>query len=212
MPDKSGPDLISASDLFSALVRVKVTSPGEVICIYANAGRLRSYAENLTVSEKDVPPDEEIGGGQFSTIPRAFWWAQGGAALEQNWSANIFSTRLTCRGNNYSRGNDPYSSSGKDQVRMQALGVCFNLADVLKCFPALSGVLSVDAPADKKPPLSEAKIREWMERHPQMTRELNEPALLGAIGAAFPDSSVSRDRFRKIRRELVPDLKTGPKT
>jgi hypothetical protein len=78
------------------------------LCARVHAGLVRTKARLLVVGDerKDNAP-----------IPRAFWWAEGHEALEQNWTTGDFSTWIDKR------------------VQWRAFGVSFALDDVLEMLP-----------------------------------------------------------------------------
>lgn len=77
------------------------------ICERCHAGLIRSRAK---VMRRD---DEEVRDVQ---IPRAFWWAEGHAALDQNWTTGDFGAVV-------------------DSTRVRAFSVSFALDDLLELIP-----------------------------------------------------------------------------
>jgi hypothetical protein len=77
------------------------------ICERCHAGLIRSRANVLTSNEEKVHDVE---------VPRRFWWAEGHAALQQNWITGDFSTWI-------------------DGTHARAFGVSFALDDLLTLIP-----------------------------------------------------------------------------
>jgi hypothetical protein len=80
------------------------------ICKRAHSGLIRARAEQFMMDEKVCTHFE---------IPKKFWWAEGGAALTQNWPSGDF---------------DTWIDRGSTQLR--AFGVSFLRADIEKMIPA----------------------------------------------------------------------------
>jgi hypothetical protein len=80
------------------------------ICKRAHAGLIRARAEHFMIDDRSAGAQE---------ILSAFWWAEGGASLEQNWTSGDFGTWVN-------RGN----------TRVRAFGVSFSRADIEKLIPA----------------------------------------------------------------------------
>jgi hypothetical protein len=78
-----------------------------VICERCHAGLIRSRANVLKRSEEQFHDVE---------VPRGFWWAEGHAALEQNWTTGDFNTWI-------------------DGKHVRAFGVSFALNDLLTLVP-----------------------------------------------------------------------------
>lgn len=78
------------------------------LCVRAHAGLVRTKARLLIVGDDRC---------ENTPIPRAFWWAEGHEALEQNWATGDFSTWIDRR------------------VHWQAFGISFALDDVLEMLP-----------------------------------------------------------------------------
>jgi hypothetical protein len=55
----------------------------KTICRRAHAGLIRARAEHFMVDDQSKDGVE---------LPKDFWWAEGGAALEQNWTTGDFTT------------------------------------------------------------------------------------------------------------------------
>jgi hypothetical protein len=77
------------------------------ICERCHAGLIRSRANVLRRDEEQLRDVE---------VPRGFWWAEGHAALEQNWTTGDFSTWI-------------------EGVHVRAFGVSFALDDLLTLIP-----------------------------------------------------------------------------
>lgn len=79
-----------------------------LICKRANAGLIKARAELILVGETAQNSHD---------IPKGFWWAQGEAALEQDWAAGDFSTWI------------------EHKHEIKAFGVEFELGGVLETLP-----------------------------------------------------------------------------
>jgi hypothetical protein len=88
-----------------------VRSAAIAICSRAHAGLVRAHAESFI-----------RGGERFDNteLPLEFWWAEGHAALTQNWNTGDFETYL------------------QQTLRLQAFGVSFFRADIERMVPAIS--------------------------------------------------------------------------
>lgn len=64
---------------------------------------------------------------------------------------------------------------------------------------------------NKKTPLSEAKVKQWLEEKSNMAEKRPLDTLWSKIKADYPDQSVSRQGFRDLRKKLFPNIKPGPK-
>jgi nucleoside phosphorylase len=80
----------------------------QTICKRAHSGLIRARAERYMIDKE---------GHSNCEVPREFWWAEGEAALTQNWTTGDFETWL------------------RQQVRLQAFGVSFLRADIEKMIP-----------------------------------------------------------------------------
>jgi hypothetical protein len=83
----------------------------KTICRRAHAGLIRARAERFMIDDRSVRECE---------VPEKFWWAEGGAALEQDWTTGDFTTWI------------------KKTTRLRAFGVSFLRADIEKLITAAS--------------------------------------------------------------------------
>ena len=79
------------------------------LCSRAHANLVETKAKLVTVGGR---------GHEDSPVPADFWWADGGAALDQDWSVGDFSTWINRK------------------VECKAFGVLFDLEGVLAMIPA----------------------------------------------------------------------------
>ena len=88
------------------------------ICKRAHAGLIKARAERFII--RDGRPVDNV------DIPVEFWWAEGGAALDQNWTTGDFDTWVDHR------------------IHLQAFGVTFRRSDIeqLKPAPVVEGTAS----------------------------------------------------------------------
>jgi hypothetical protein len=82
----------------------------KTICTRAHSGLIRARAERFMIDSK-VADDHEV--------PKDFWWAEGAAALQQNWTTGDFDTWIDRR------------------VHLRAFGVSFSRGDIEKMIPAV---------------------------------------------------------------------------
>lgn len=78
------------------------------ICKRAHAGLIRARAATFMVGDQTRSAE---------LIPKGFWWAEGEAALEQNWQTGDFETWI------------------ENKTRLRAFGVTFVRADIDKMLP-----------------------------------------------------------------------------
>jgi hypothetical protein len=90
------------------------------LCKRAHAGLVRSHAQRLTIA--GAPRDNV-------ELPTFFWWAEGHAALRQNWRTGDFDTWV--KGDNLPRELRQSAS----EIHFEAFGVSFLRADVEKLIP-----------------------------------------------------------------------------
>lgn len=81
------------------------------IATRAHAGHLRASADLFRKQVSDRRGDKKIEVERQVELPAEFWWAEGAAALEQNWQAGDFSTWI-------------------EQHKWQAFGVSFDRAGI----------------------------------------------------------------------------------
>jgi hypothetical protein len=92
--------------------------PAEAICRRAHAGLIKARAK-VFISFEEEQTDFDV--------PREFWWAEGGPALEQNWVSGDFETWV--KKTDRVRG-------GRREGREQAFGVTFRRQDIEHLKPA----------------------------------------------------------------------------
>lgn len=78
------------------------------ICERAHGGLIRARAEQFHEGQRAFP---------YHDIPREFWWAEGQAALKQDWAVGDFSTWI------------------RNSIQLKAFGVTFARADIQKLLP-----------------------------------------------------------------------------
>ncbi|CCD97648.1 hypothetical protein [Bradyrhizobium sp. STM 3809] len=164
------------------------------ICKRAYAGLLRARAECFLVDEKKESRDEEI--------PKEFWWAEGEAALTQDWATGDFET---------------YIKQGF--VRLQAFGVSFAWEDFEPWIPnsvPIADEVGASLPKGGRPPADW-----WDDLWIEMCRQLYgghlipdrqgdiEKAMLSwlATRGENPSTSTIRERARKLWHAIKPGEK-----
>lgn len=91
----------------------------KTICVRARNGLIRSRAEQLQADQSIL---------KTHTVPAEFWWAEGEAALRQNWRTGDFDTWID------------------QEVHLRAFGVKFLRTDVQKLIPPGSVELVLPSP------------------------------------------------------------------
>jgi TIR domain len=102
----------------------------KTICRRAHAGLIRARAERFMID--DALLDEH-------DLPTKFWWAEGGSALEQDWTAGDFATWIEHR------------------THLRAFNVSFLRVDIEKLIPTTSG--PAEAPKERHD--AEARDTKW---------------------------------------------------
>jgi hypothetical protein len=107
---ESKEDWIGAADTVQLLKPVMTPYTAQMtICTRAHSGLIRARADRFMTDSKMADNYE---------VPKAFWWAEGNEALEQNWKTGDFETWIDHR------------------VHLRAFGVSFLRADIEKMIPA----------------------------------------------------------------------------
>jgi hypothetical protein len=110
------------------------------ICKRAHAGLIRARAEHFMTNKKMRNLDE---------IPAGFWYAEGEAALTQNWPTGDFDTWIE-----------------RGQVHLEAFNVSFLRADIEKMIPAgltVEPTAAPATPATPAAPLGGRPTADWWE-------------------------------------------------
>jgi hypothetical protein len=110
-PAKKDEERISAASALS-LLGMKYWLGTATICKRAHAGLIQARAERF-IHDRKVFDNVDI--------PAKFWWAEGGAALNQNWTIGDFDTWV-CHGT----------------IHLQAFGVTFRRSDTERLRPAFT--------------------------------------------------------------------------
>ncbi len=87
---------------------MEVYAAQKTICARAHSGLIRARAERFMTDDKVAEGHD---------VPTEFWWAEGGAALQQNWATGDFDTWIDHR------------------VHLKAFGVSFSHGDIEKMIP-----------------------------------------------------------------------------
>jgi predicted nucleotide-binding protein len=94
------------------LLGLKHFTGAQTICTRAHAGLIQSRAERFIHDGKSADDVD---------IPNEFWWAEGDAALKQNWTTGDF---------------DTWVGRGINEIHLQAFGVTFRRSDIERLRPA----------------------------------------------------------------------------
>lgn len=84
----------------------------------AHAGIIRTMAEHVIKEQRTARSRKETVEENHVELPKGFWWAEGEAALEQDWTTGDFATEVC----------DEFSGPG--QYRWQAFGVMFERSGI----------------------------------------------------------------------------------
>jgi hypothetical protein len=125
------------------------------ICTRAHNGLIRARAERYVVDHAGSKK-----AGTNVDIPAEFWWAKGGAALNQNWTAGDFDTWL--------------GRNSINQVHLSAFGGSFLRADIERLVPA-----TPNASKESKPKPAGTKIFIGHGRSPTGGRSKSKSRRLG---------------------------------
>jgi predicted nucleotide-binding protein len=108
----------------SALDLVAMRYPRDVqtICRRAHAGLIKARAAHFI---RDGRSTDNV------DVPAEFWWAEGGAALDQNWTTGDFTTSI-------------------DDRRLQAFGVTFRRSDIERLRPAPTAATATKVVNDRQ--------------------------------------------------------------
>lgn len=186
-------DWISATEAVRLLKTVCGTtySAQLSICKRAHAGMIRARANRFIID--DDPPHQDV------DIPKKFWWAEGAAALKQDWTPGDFET-------------------WEDQeTRYRAFGVKFARTDIEGTIPTASqppAVAVATAPKGGRPP-----AEYWDDLWVEICRQLYAGELIpkrqsdieGAMKTWLaerddhPATSTIRERARKLWAALNKD-------
>jgi hypothetical protein len=131
------------------------------LCVRAHSGLIASQAETL------IWKGEER---QRCTIPKEFWWAEGGAALNQNWTSGDFSTWID------------------QKIEVKAFGVSFDFLAVIDMMPAERraeglGRISVASNPDWIRAQSLIRMIHAQTRSPRASEAIIEACALGQLVA-----------------------------
>jgi hypothetical protein len=111
---------ISAADAVSLLISALKSQnlAQKTICKRAHGGLIHSRAERFIVDGVELTLTDESGTALNVDIEKHFWWAEGNAALHQNWVTGDFDTWIY------------------DKTHLQAFGVSFLRTDIEKMIPS----------------------------------------------------------------------------
>jgi hypothetical protein len=135
-------DWLTASETIRYVRAASALTARFSIAKRAHAGLLRARADTLIFKGESYPDAE---------VPKGFWWAEGGDALEQNWELGDFATWID------------YTD------RIQAFGVRFHRGDLAKMIP---GGLAAEPPPSVAHELSAKRGRPLSELWPEWVAEL----------------------------------------
>jgi hypothetical protein len=175
---------IGAADALALLKgRIGEGSATRAICKRAHAGLVKARAmrfirDGLVTDNADVPAE--------------MWWADGGAALAQNWASGDFETWIN------------------QHIRLQAYGVTFRRSDILSLLPAQPGAPPPAAVAKGEGGRPKARWSDdlWIEMCRQLYEGDLKPKKQSDIKRAMmdwlsthgeePAESTIKDRARKL--------------
>lgn len=168
-----------------AAKKISHFSGNQAICKRAHAGLVKARAKLLVWHNERRENCE---------VPKQFWWADGNAALTQNWASGDFETWID------------------EQYQCQAYGVSFNRADILAMLPPVQKLdgLPSHAPSPKLE-LSTKETVEWLSKE----RSESPLEVLRAIQLACRNGNVAShcekmtvqttDRYGEVHEEELQD-------
>lgn len=182
-------DWISARDLLAAAFDVHGQNCRHIICSRAHAGMITGFARAVMVTNRQ---------GQTKladvTLPAGFWWAEGRAALEQDWSAGDFASYFSSYQSSFSAtglARLVHSSSNNNDLKVAAYGVGFDRMGAADLCPAFA-----PPPEPTGIALSNADERRFFAALVALERKFSEQEARKALGALFPGKTVARARMR----------------
>lgn len=94
----SGVEWLSANDTYELVCKHNGRAgAASSIASRAHAGLIRTMAKHFNWEEAVNPIDKRWVNQTDVELPKEFWWADGGAALKQNWNAGDFGTWIKRR-------------------------------------------------------------------------------------------------------------------
>lgn len=177
---------VAASDWVRAADAVEMLAPiltegaaQKRICERAHNGLIQARAESYHAGDAEVLTDV--------AVPADFWWAEGGAALEQNWPTGDFSTWIDRR------------------IHLRAFGVTFRHADIEKMLPPQRQLKTGTASQndDDRQIISrlEAVVPSAALSYDQAIRDLGDDDRVSFRGPALE----LREALREVLDHLAPD-------
>jgi predicted nucleotide-binding protein len=149
-PAKKDEEWISAASALS-LLGMKYGLGTGTICKRAHAGLIQARAERF-IHDGRVFDNVDI--------PAKFWWAEGGAALNQNWTTGDF---------------DTWVGRGIDAIHLQAFGVTFRRSDIERLRPAFTPVSTPANGLDERQKMTTAGQKIFIGHgHSPVWRELKD--------------------------------------
>jgi hypothetical protein len=115
------------------------------ICKRAHGGLIHARAERFMVDGVEHVLRDESGALQNIEIEKEFWWAEGNAALHQNWITGDFDTWID------------------NEIHLQAFNVWFLRADIEKMIPAGSAAQPVVLPSPPSPATGGRPPADWWD-------------------------------------------------
>ncbi|WP_421850892.1 hypothetical protein [Novosphingobium sp.] len=142
----------------------------------AHAGQIRTLAEIVIKEQRTARSRKEIVEEKRVELPKGFWWAEGEAALEQDWTTGDFATEVC----------DNFSGPG--QYRWQAFGVRFERRGIEMMLTPAKSSESVSVVASYKEIAAQAPL----PTDEEIIAKMKELAEMG----------IERDKAAKIIRQI----------
>jgi predicted nucleotide-binding protein len=149
-PAKKDEEWISAASALS-LLGMKYWLGTGTICKRAHAGLIQARAERFIHDDRVFDNVD---------IPAKFWWAEGGAALTQNWTTGDF---------------DTWVGRGIDAIHLQAFAVTFRRSDIERLRPAFTPASTLANALDERQQMTAAGQKIFIGHgHSPVWRELKD--------------------------------------
>jgi len=176
-------DWISAAQTIRKVREATLSSTSHIaLAKRAHAGLLRAHAELMIVNGEKRHRD--------CAVPPEFWWAEGQAALEQNWELGDFETWI------------------RNKVRIQAFGVRFHREDVEQVCRALEKTSERPAPPLAEEHGGRPMSKLWPGWIAELSALIHEEGVPPGTGSQGSDDLIAKVADRLAGRGLEAPSRT----
>lgn len=181
-------DWVSAEEVKAAVAKSLGSRYYETVCKRAHAGMIKALAARVVIRDRS----QQITFNHIE-LPAGFWWAEGGDAMDRNWTLGDFSCRFGRSGSRWDNVSihklaRPDSEYGA--LNIDAFGVQFDREGAALFCSDLAARQPVGEP------LSIADANKFFAALKIIRDEWTEPAADCALQALFPGRQMSRERLR----------------